>query len=197
MKFISLGEGCNVKYQLDKFFGKKETLFFDRLETSMDSVNTIIACKDISEILFFENIVQNTKNLIHNNNAQMLVHSLNKCISKHDINKNITKKGIDKFIAKYTRRFHRIQEYIKGGEKVIFIRFNKITKQEKEIFIKSVKKTNIYCNFMLVNIIIDQKESSLIKEANFIEINLIDSYQDDWTGSYINWEEIFNILAES
>tara|TARA_B110000908_G_C10163074_1_gene407027 strand:- start:517 stop:1122 length:606 start_codon:yes stop_codon:yes gene_type:complete len=196
MKFISIGQACNIKYQLDAYIGKKETLFFDRLDTDMNSVNTILSCKDITSILFFENIIQYTLEPEHNNNAQMTINSLSKCISKHDINKKITKKGINTFIAKYTRRFHRLLEYINGTEKIMFIRYNKITEEEKRQFIRIIKNINPACNFVLANIIIEQNEISIIRNTNFIEINLIATFIDDWTTSYLDWDNIFHILKD-
>ena len=38
MKYISIGNACSVKYNIDKYRGKSKTLFFDWLMTSMDSV---------------------------------------------------------------------------------------------------------------------------------------------------------------
>ena len=49
--FISIGYVCNVKYQIDKYRDKKETLFFDYLMTHMDSVISILSCKNIDDIL--------------------------------------------------------------------------------------------------------------------------------------------------
>ena len=66
--FISIGNACDVKYNIDKFTGSKETLFFDWLMTDMNSVNTILGIDKIDNILFFENIIQNQHNpTIHNN----------------------------------------------------------------------------------------------------------------------------------
>ncbi len=47
MKYISIGDACCVKYNIDKYRGNSETLFFDWLMTSMDSVIEILNCNDI------------------------------------------------------------------------------------------------------------------------------------------------------
>ena len=39
--FISIGKKCGVRYNIEKFIGKKETHFFDWLITDMKTVNTI------------------------------------------------------------------------------------------------------------------------------------------------------------
>ena len=64
MVFISIGTACNVKNQIDKHTGKKETLFFDWLMTDMNSVISILKCNNIDEIfksemrdLLLENIL--------------------------------------------------------------------------------------------------------------------------------------------
>lgn len=51
MVFISIGESCCIKYQLNLWKEKQATLFFDWLQTDMKSVILILSCNDIIDIL--------------------------------------------------------------------------------------------------------------------------------------------------
>ncbi len=93
MKYISVGNACNVKQQIQKYKGGCETLFFDWLMTDMHSVNSIIGCNDINNLLFFDNICSNPNEPIFNNNSRIIIKSLSFCISIHDIKINFTDKG--------------------------------------------------------------------------------------------------------
>ena len=79
MVYISIGSGCNVKHQIDKHKHKLETLFFDWLITSINSVIEILSCCDISNILYFDNIIRDINHPYHSNNSQIIIKSLNRC----------------------------------------------------------------------------------------------------------------------
>ena len=74
--FISIGQACDVKYNIDKFTGSKETLFFDWLMTDMASVNKILGTDKIDSILFFENIIQDPKNPIKGKKSRIITKSI-------------------------------------------------------------------------------------------------------------------------
>ena len=63
IQYMSLGKTCNVKYQIDKFKGNKETLLFDRVVTDMDSVISLLFCEDINKFLNLDNIKFNLTDL--------------------------------------------------------------------------------------------------------------------------------------
>ncbi len=61
--FISIGNACNVKYQIDKNTTKKETLFFDWLMTDMQSVVKVFEhYNNIDEILNLSTVKQDINN---------------------------------------------------------------------------------------------------------------------------------------
>jgi len=119
MKYISIGRNCSVKYNIDKYKGNCETLFFDWLMTSMNSVIDILGSDNINNILYFDNIIRDINNPCGGTNSRIIIKSLNYCRSIHDLPISYTDNDILDFIDKYTRRFNRIIEYIKSNEKFV------------------------------------------------------------------------------
>ena len=200
--FISIGYKCDVKYNIDKFIGKKPTFFFDWLMTDMPSVNTILGPNNIDSILNFENIIQNPKNPRHANNSVMNIKSLSFCQSLHDVPFKYIKSDINNFIEKYKRRYNRIIDAILNNKSVIyFIRRGKIKINEKEDFIKNIKNINSKCNFKLVELLEQKNKNDYFKsEKYFISINL-DNYRikprrTSWTSTEWDWDKIFNDIKK-
>lgn len=200
--YISIGRACDVKYNIDKFTGSKETFFFDWLMTDMASVNKILGTDKIDSILFFENIIQNPKNPIHGSNSSIIIKSLSYCVSIHDIPVSYDSSHINNFIEKYKRRYNRIIEAILNNKSVIyFIKKGKITYAEKYIFIKNIQNINSKCEFKLVELL-EQKTTNnyFISEKYFISVNL-DNYRvkpvrDSWTSDCWNWKQIFSDISK-
>lgn len=164
--YISIGRACCVKYQIDQYFGKKETNFFDWLISSMNSVITVLKCKNIDELLNFNNIYINPKIPYSKGNTgkntRVVIRSLYRCISIHDVKTDFNNDDIYDFIDKYKRRWNRMIEYIKQDEKIYFIRFGEIKPHEKEQFIQTILGINENCNFYLISIIDSNIESCII-----------------------------------
>lgn len=195
MVYISIGESCAVKYQIDKHKHKIETLFFDRLITSMKSVIEILSCNDINKILYYDNIIRDANNPIHQcNMSRILIKSLDKCISIHDINPEYIDSDIFEFIDKYKRRFNRIIEYIMSEEHIHFIRVGYVNTGDQEKFIQTILKINPNCKFTLV--VIDNNKTNMpgISKYNkclIIKLNIEEPLIFDWKRDYLNWESIF------
>lgn len=197
--FLSIGENCCVKHQIDKHKGSKETLFFDWLGTDMNSVISILETMDINKILFFDNIFRDSTkpNSKDGKNARVNIKSLTKCVFVHDLPIIIKDQDVYEFIEKYKRRFQRIIDYIKRKEKIIFLRYGSITDVEKNKFIEVIQKINPQCNFVLVSIKIEQNETQNKKEDFFLEINLTNKNQpNDWEKNFLNWKQIFADIEE-
>lgn len=199
--FISIGVACDVKYNIDKFIGSKETFFFDWLMTDMASVNEILGTDNIDRILFLENIIQNPRNHTHEANSRIIIKSLSFCESIHDIPVSYDFSHINNFIEKYKRRYNRIIETILNNKSVIyFIRKGKITDAEKNIFIKNIQNINSKCEFKLVELFEQKITNNLvISEKHFISVNL-DNYRikpvsDSWTSDCWNWKLIFSDIT--
>ena len=152
MYYISLGAFCNVKYQIDKYNGGKETLFFDYLLTSMTSVIQLLECHNINNILNNNTIVRHPTNSVKDSKSRIIIKSLKSCESIHDIPINFNNAHINDFIDKYKRRYTRIINFIKSSEKLCFIRYKKVSIEEKRLFVEAVLKINPACNFTLVNV---------------------------------------------
>lgn len=194
MKYISIGNACPVKYNIDKYRGKSETLFFDWLMTSMNSIIDILGCDNIDNILYFDNIIRDINNPYKDENSRIIIKSLDFCVSIHDLPINYTDNDILGFIYKYKRRFNRIIEYIKSNEKICFIRNSYVSNSQIDKFIETITKINPNCDFTLV-VIHNSKEN----KATFLnKKNLLYMYLNvdiptifDWTYEYLNWEKIF------
>jgi hypothetical protein len=194
MVYISIGYACNVKHQIDKHKHKIETLFFDWLITSINSVIEILKCDDINQILYFDNIIRDPCKPFNSNNSCVIIKSLNGCLSIHDIPLEFTDKDILEFIDKYKRRFNRIIEYIKSNEKIYFISDGIINDNLRQEFINTILRINPNCNFTLI--IIDNNKlnnASILKYDHclHIKLNIDPPTEPDWTTSYLNWEKIF------
>ena len=83
-KFISLGSNCSIKYNLDLHIGKEQTLFFDWLITDMKSVNQLLSCTNIDEIININSIERIGGNS-NKNFSKVSITNLSKCISMHDL----------------------------------------------------------------------------------------------------------------
>ena len=185
--FISIGKTCCVKYQIDKYFGSKETLFFDWIQTDIDTVNSILGCwdsnklqtkKNIEKIINIKYVSQmppqinsqvdpllKSKQIVSN---RIFLNSLSYFMSIHDIIK-YDKANIINFIEKYKRRFYRIVDYIRKNNNIIFIRYEQSindngNKKETEYthFIKIIQNINPNCNFKLVELVDYNKENNHI-----------------------------------
>ena len=195
MKYISIGYKCSVKYNIDKYRGASETLFFDRLMTSMDSVIEILNCNNINNILYSDNIVRDLNNPYHYNNSRIVIKSLNWCVSIHDLSKNYTDNDVLDFIDKYSRRFKRIIEYIKSNEQICFIRMGDVSCDIIYKFIETIKTINSNCDFTIV--VIDNNKQNMpeiIKQQNLLYIKLnvhVPIGENDWTCEFLNWNSIF------
>ena len=196
MRCISIGSKCNVKFQINKYVKKQETLFFDWLGTDMETVIKILQCKNICDILYHDNIVKDPKNPYTKSNSRIIIKSLPYCVSIHDFTINFKKEDIDSFINKYERRFKRLIELICSTEKLYFIRYEKITEEQKKLFIETILNINPDCDFTLVSVI-DDCVNEINKGERFIEFKLIrkfNKYPDDWSTSYLDWNTVFKTI---
>ena len=188
MVYISIGHLCSVKYQIDKHKHKIETLFFDWLVTSMNSVIEVLS-NNIHDILNVNTIYINPGS---NNMSNISITSLPDCRSIHDVKLDYTNTDILEFIDKYIRRYTRIIQYIQSKEKIYFIRNGSVDLCTQQKFIDAILKINSKCNFDLI--VIDNKTTHLpntIKTPHCLYIKLNVEPTDDWTCSYLNFEKIF------
>ena len=195
MKFISIGEVCNVKHQIDKHIEKTETLFFDWIGTDMKSIIDILNCENIEIYLNKENIIQDPNNMYVFNNSRVYLKSLSKCVFIHDLSKNFDDDELNKFIQKYKNRFLKFINIIKSNDDLFFIRYGKINEDEKNSFIQTILKINNNCNFYLVCISLNNDKEEIYHFDKFIKFNLMHiPIQNDWTTSFIDWFSIFEYL---
>ena len=160
----------------------------------MTSVNSILSCDDIGTLLTYDNITRDITKPIEGNKSRVLIKPLRHCISIHDISIDMTDKEVYDFIDKYIRRWYRIIDIIKSTEQIYFIRFSPVNCNEKDTFIRTIKKHNPLCNFLLVVIKIEQPETRVVTDDAYLEINLPDKKHSDWRHAYLDWAQIFKYI---
>jgi hypothetical protein len=106
MRFISIGGRCNVTYQIRKYSKNQETLFFDWLGIDMDSVIQLLQCKNIADILYYDNIMNKSQNL----KPRIILKTLPKCVFIHDLSNNYNDHDVYTFLEKYKKRLNKIIE---------------------------------------------------------------------------------------
>lgn len=196
--YISVGDGCNMAYQIAKHKEKRESLFFDWVTVNLDSVikvmenihsiETILNTKAINKIGQFES----TKKSI------VSLDTLDFFKSPHDMNIKFSKKDKEEFISKYKRRLERIKKAIEGDEKIFFCRASpeEATADQKFKFAEAVRSINKACRFTLVSVNYDQEERSTIREGTFLDINLDcrrlgKDVENAWTTDHMDWGHAF------
>lgn len=192
--YISIGDRCNVKFQIDKHRHQIATLFFDRLFISMHSVIEILRCDNIDDILYFDNIGRDKKEPFTTTNSRIVIKSLDYCTSVHDLPLEYTDNDTVEFINKYKRRFNRIIEHIKSDEKIYFVRNGSVCENDRLEFNKTIQNINPKCNFALVVIDNDTKSANEILKYDhclYIKLNIKRLPSSDWTTSDLDWEKIF------
>lgn len=211
MVYISIGDACNMKYQIKSHRNDMETLFFDWLLVDMESVIFILnQYKNIDNLLNRDNIIIKGINRANNAYLKICLKRVSKCLFIHDVKTIHTEDDINEFIDKYKRRFKRLIELINGPKKIFFCRFNTkpLAHDINKLFINTIKQINPRCNFFLVCINSFTKKYSVKKEGNYLEIDLeinlkaSKSYkrcktQIDWTTSHLGWNNIFDTIEKN
>ena len=208
MEYISIGFGCNVKYQINQHVQQKETDFFDWLKTSMCTVNEIIKADDISKEFSVDNFRHNEKSPTHSGKAWLINNTYNQLESIHDVNAEYNISDLHVFVDKYIRRHSRLQEKIKNKGSIIFIRYDedgkRMTSNEKKTFSEIISQKNPSLKYLLVEIIeLDTDKIKVLHNENYIFINakifrsgLTDEQcKGDWTTKLkYNWKQIFQTI---
>ena len=202
--FISIGPSCNVKWALNTFFGKKETLFFDWALTNLTSVTQILGIEDVNDILSSNSLIQNEKTPTFSDKSRVLINCVDYWESIHEVPINFTEDDLDEFINKYKRRHERTIDIIKNPDYYIFfIYYSNASNRDKRNFIdciKNIKKNNFFTLVELgkfdENIVFTRENKNLLT-INLNMLNNREKKKDDWTTSHIDWETIFSIIIQN
>ena len=125
MKVISLGFGCQVKYNIDRLFKPNATHFFDRVIT--DFLSVLYVLKNINDKELITKSKFTDKSIFkHGKSWDESCHKIEcidfKMISIHDIPSNINYMDcMDEFILKYNRRVDRLKLLINSNENIHMI----------------------------------------------------------------------------
>ena len=161
--FISLGEACDVKFQLEAKFKShnkiNQTYFFDWIVSDFQTVLSVLNGDFLYKFKSDNLIIDNT---IKKYSASLVtIKNFSKFSSLHDLPKNYNNKDVDEFINKYSRRYNRLINLIKNSnEKMFFLRKTKkvISNRDIVLFNNYIKKINpfnrvylvILCNYITV-----------------------------------------------
>lgn len=213
MRIISLGHGCQVGVNINRFLEKKEeTNFFDWLITDFKSVLYILKNIDNKELITKSKFTDKQlcgKNFVgiedHKHTHQIECIDF-KMLSIHDFPSNIHYMDyMDEFISKYNRRLNRLKNIINNNAVLHMIhcldhQFTDcyiITNDDILNFKKYLCNINSNNNYFL-HIVIPPKYNN-IDLNNLIQDNvyvyyLQDTHKEvnDWQNKNFNWEIIFD-----
>ena len=183
------GNACAVRQSINNYTtSSNKTQFFDWLVTSMKSVNQIL---ENTPIIFENNYIY--PNLL--NTTSINFKNFDLLISHHDIHE-FNDNSINEITKKYIRRYERLINTIKEQKKINFIRYckNQQNIEEEEIirFYKNIKNinNNLIFNFILISDNNDLVIYNLLKNDNFIYINLNNYVDDDILNETNNYFKI-------
>lgn len=199
LSIISLGQGCDIKYQILKNFKNnniKETQLFDWNITTFETVLNIIS-DNFKEHLRLENlIIDNQKE--SSKTAVVRIKNYSDFISMHDVPKNPSITHLNEYIEKYKRRYDRFIEILKKKNRLFLIRkdYNKIPSTDITKFFKKINKINPNNKIVLV-LLCDYIKPEYLKLRNLLYINykkLKKFESEDWKGDNYNWDYIVELL---
>lgn len=205
IKVISLGSFCQVKHNIDIYFGSSETNLFDWIITDFRAVLSIF--NDFEGKLFVkENFTRD--NILMEKHPNLKIENKEiKFICIHDFNADHQnyELTIDRIIEKFLRRLERLKEYIINEENIHFVHILDhfhLTEYIPKIddillFFSLLRKINDKNNIKLHILIPPTKQNNDFSHLDNIpnlyvhNIKIINNKRD-WTGPNFNWEEIFS-----
>lgn len=202
--FISLGEACDVKYQLEAKFKEhnkiQETYFFDWIVSDFKTVLSVLSGDFLKKFKKENLIIDNTNSKY--NGSVIKIKNFSNFTSLHDLPKDYTDGDLDEFINKYLRRYDRFINLIKNSnEKMFFIRKTKdiISYRDIIFFNNYVKKINpfnkVYLVILCSYIPEDYKLAHGVILINYERLKLFES--KDWKANNFNWNFILDLLLKN
>jgi hypothetical protein len=202
--FISLGEACDVKYQLEAKFKEhnniQKTYFFDWIISDFKTVLSVLNGDFLKKFTKSNLLIDNT--IKKYSSSLVTIKNFSTFTSLHDIPKNYDNKDIDEFIDKYTRRYYRFINLIRdNNEKMFFLRNTKevISNRDVVFFNNYVKKINPFNKVYLVILCNYIPDDYQIKHGvilvNYERLKLFES--KDWKANNYNWDFILKLLLEN
>ena len=202
--FISLGEACDVKYQLEAKFKEhnkiQETYFFDWIVSNFKTVLSVLSGDFLKKFKKENLIIDNTNSKY--NGSVIKIKDFSNFSSLHDVPKKYSDYDIDNFMNKYIRRYYRFIDLIKNtNEKMFFLRKTKKVISNKDIvfFNNYVKKINPFNRVYLVILCNYIPDDYQIKHGviliNYDRLKLFES--KDWKANNYNWNFILELLLEN
>jgi hypothetical protein len=145
MTYISIGNACNVKVQIDRV-QKGPTHFFDWLMTSFETVLQVLRTTNIADAITEQTL---TIKPIPNR-TEVTMTAFDSCVSIHDIPQTYTPIHVQTFIEVYRRRHTRLLELIRSDEPLFFIRHSVVSNAAAKRFVAAIKNINPNCRFALI-----------------------------------------------
>jgi len=211
MNIISIGFGCQVSHNIEKFFGPKETNFFDWIITDFKSVLHILKNINNEDLLIKSKFTNKDVFKNHDDYIDHHFHKIEciefKMISYHDLPINIDFiDSMDDFIEKYNRRLIRFKKFINSDENLHMVHCLDhmctepyiVTKEDIFNFKKYLFEINPN-NKCFLHILIPPKYNIALNdlvEENVYVYNLKDmQYENvlvDWKNENFNWNKVFD-----
>jgi len=206
---ISLGSACQVKANIDKFFSKQVTHFFDWLITDFKTVLYVLYNINHPEYYLSEQKITDEDIFKYGKSWHPLFHKIEnrelKMISIHDFpSETHYSNSINEFINKYNRRIERLKNIIHSNENVHMIHC--IDHQFTENYIMNNSDINDFFEFLhrinpnnkcILHIVVPPKiqiNLDFLCQNNVFIYYLSDTYpcEIDWVNENFNWEIVFN-----
>lgn len=208
-KVISLGSICQVKHNIDQYFGPSETNLFDWIITDFRTVLQIF--NDFEGNLFKkekftrDNILMEIYPHMDKFPFNKFEHKEMKFISIHDFNGDHQnfELSIDGICEKFLRRLNRLKEIILNTENIHFVHvidhsylpeYIPSLDDINEFFslVRNINsENNINLHILVAPIHQNLDFSHLVRENLHIHNFKIINNNNDWIGSNFNWGEIF------
>lgn len=191
--YISLGNACNVKYQINLHVKQtQETQFFDWLMTSFESVLQVLAESDIERLIHSGAL---TKTGDHSGKSVISFNKLQDCVSIHDLPSLYTPEQEAVCIQKYVRRQKRLIGLIRGGGPIYFIRDYGVSEEQATRFVAVVKAICPACRFALI--ILDNVAAHYQNHVMRLRLSEREKLPTDvaWHTSHRNWSELWSAIS--
>jgi hypothetical protein len=206
INYISLGASCSTIYQINKFIGNKQTLFFDWLLSELfeDVIELFKNHDSIDDFLNSRDITILEEKSGHTHKIQF--NKFQNLYSLHDLSENYTDNDILIFVNKTKKRYFRlIKQLFLPNQHIYFLRVGKDSPNinQKINFCNVIKKINPEIAFKLVTIKYGINYSnSIIYNESMIDISLYDNKTKSetmtWRLNHLDWGFVFtNIIGET
>jgi len=204
---VSIGRGCPVRYQIDRYVGDKAagpTNLFDFVLSDLASVVKILTTTDFDSLFNASTmIVADPPSILPNDHSEVTNTVLSRFISLHDVEKPVRETSVAELIETFRRRRDRFVELIRTANKepIYFVHWTDEAAVDdyRRLMLEfrdAVTLHNPECNFRVFCLL--DTEATVADPPDFVR-QLRIPYRspadpNDWQKNYYDWDEIWTRL---